>query len=876
MKKSLPSYIKTYSFGSRKLYSDLIVESKNDKRNISSIIQKLNQNSSLNKYNSIGITAFTSANLDTFIDFFRNLNIETVNYYDALNNISFTLNTMASVMYSEIAKLEKNIKELEIYIDNFAFISGEDDLFNGSFVETFSDDSNSFLNDNYILDIYDRNGQKVSPNEISFVDTKSGTMKGGSSFDVIRDTPKVVEYKNNYSPYISSSSDINNVFSESSQKGWNTTIKSPSILTSRIEDFSNDVNYDYSNISGANSSLLIHFTKSQKMNTIRISPNLGSDFQLVQIVLYKNIENTSSNVQSNKTYILKSPMLIDAVKDVSFEEINVSAVKFIFNQQKYKRVQTSASAAEMQAKVFNSYVKEIREKRIGKHDKLQDLVYSFFLRRNEIAYKNSNIKYIPDYYTYRYPCEETEPIYGALSEFLQDKKSFVEMDAANRFSGNSQISMFVESIVSYVLGNKYRMNPSVYLSVRDANNPLGLKDINNNAFVPVGAYQSQTNQTSRSEEQLVPTASLSEVSKSLYSIDNVGSYEYSFSVKAIKFGLVSNASNTNSQQGQNLTQNKSLFVSKRISTNGFVNALKIKSNYFIPQSTNPLLNLKDTACIEFSVSTKPSPANDFDWIPVIPNDQKSISSELLFPAVGTGRCELRFSCVYSSLKVYEDGILIIPSRINYSSSNSGKIFNIIDYVASKTYVAAYSVDSQISNPNLIDFSTQSLQQFAIRTYSDSNGIGENLSTYGSENKVKLSYIPYVDHSQFSSHSYSVDFGVTRPDGSDPYRPITIILEDGQTAINLTNYLPSKNIKYSLPANYNNEVYFIQNGKNIIFNKPVKNCRIVYDYMPENLRYKIVIRNLNQQAQTSAYVDNFVLKYQVKNTDNLSDRLLKVF
>lgn len=876
MKKSLPSYIRTYSFGSRKLYSDLIVESKNDKRSISSIMQKLNQNSSLNRYNSIGISSFTPANIDTFVDFFRNLNIETVNYFQAMNNISFTLNTMASVMYSEIAKLEKNIKELEIYIDNFSFISGEDDLFNGSFVETFSDDSNLYTNDNYIFESYDRNGQKFTLNQNAFVDTVSGTMKAGSSIDLIREAPKITEYKNNYSSHISSASDIDNLFSEMSQKGWNTTIKSPSILTSRIEDFSKDVNYDYSNINGANSSVLISFNKPHRMNTVRISPNMGSDFQLVQIILYSDTQTSQTSEVSNKTYVLSSPILIDSVKDISFDEKSVASIKLIFNQPKYKRVQISSSAAEMQAKSFNSYVNKIRNQRLEKHDKLQDLVYSFFLERNEIAYRNSNVKYIPSYYTYRYPCDETEPIYGALSEFLKDKKSFVEMDAANRFSSNDQVSMFVESIVAYVLGKKYRMNPSVYLSVKDSMNPLGLKDINNNSIVPVAGYQSQFNQTSRSEDQLVATSSALDVNKALYSIDNVGFYEYMFSIKNIKFGLVSNSSNSNNEIGSNLSQKTSVFISKRISTNGFINALKVKSNYYIPKSNNPTLDLKETASIEFSVSNKPSPLNESDWTPVLPNGEYRVLAELLFPSNGTGRCQLRFGCSYPSLSVYEDGILLDPSRVNYGESNSGRIFNILNFIPSKVYVASYSVDAQISNPNLIDFSTQSLQQFIVRTYSDADGIGEKLSTYGSENKVKLSFDPYIDHSKLSGYRYSSDIGTSRSDGGDSYRPVVVTLENGQNAINLTNYLANKNIKYSLPANFNNEVYFIQNGKNIIFNKPVKNCRVTYDYIPENLRYKVVIRNLSDRSETSAYVDNFVLKYQVKNTDNLSDRLLKVF
>ncbi len=176
IKNNLPKYIQTYSFGSRKLYSDLIIEAKNDKRSISSIIKKLSISSTLRNYNSISIEPYSNANVDTFIDYFRNLNIETVNYYQSLNEISYILSGMAELMSSEISKLEKNIRELEIYIDNFSFISGEDDLFNGSFIETFSDESNLYTNDNYVGSFRDRDGSIFLTNERAMVDTVSGTM----------------------------------------------------------------------------------------------------------------------------------------------------------------------------------------------------------------------------------------------------------------------------------------------------------------------------------------------------------------------------------------------------------------------------------------------------------------------------------------------------------------------------------------------------------------------------------------------------------------------------------------------------------------------------------------------------------------------------
>lgn len=876
IKNNLPKYIQTYSFGSRKLYSDLIIEAKNDKRSISSIIKKLSISSTLRNYNSISIEPYSNANVDTFIDYFRNLNIETVNYYQSLNEISYILSGMAELMSSEISKLEKNIRELEIYIDNFSFISGEDDLFNGSFIETFSDESNLYTNDNYVGSFRDRDGSIFLTNERAMVDTVSGTMKNGTSFTSATEIPKVVSYENNFNSYISSSSDLSNIFSENSIRSWNTTVKSPSILRSKIKDFSSDVNYDHSSISGANASMVMEFSTPQKINCIRMSPNMGTDFQVVQIILYESPIRPNVSNDSLKTYVLNSPLLVDSVKDISFQEKTVKSIKLIVNQPRYKRIQNTALASEMQAKMVDRYIKSIRKTRANKHDKLQDIVYSYFVARNELAYNNSNTKYIPNYYTYRYPCEETEPVYGSLSEFLSDKKTFVDLDARNRFSKTDPITMFVESIVSYVMGKKYRMNPSVYLAKKDEMNPLSLDMINHNGYLPVSGYQQSFTHSQQANEQVVATSGLQDIQSTLYDSDIIGNYEYNISIKSLKFGTISNSATSLNIPGQNLNQKKCFFVSRRIQTGGILNALKVKSSYEIPQTKNNAIDLKDTASIEFSVSMKPSPVNDEDWIPVLPNDQSSVSSEVLFPNLGTGRCTLRFAAVFNTLKVYEDGVLLSFNRLNFENVISGKIFNILNYNNQKKYTASYTVDKNISNPNLIDFSLQSLQQSAVRLFSDNDAIGEKLSTFGSENKIQTSYDPYIDYSKYSSsYTYVEGYGTMITDSTEQYYPVRVLLEDGTYAVNITNYLPNKNIKYSLQLSNNSEFYFVQNGKNIIFNKPVKNCRVIYSYIPENLRYKIVIRNLEANAQSSAYVDNFVLKYQMKNTDNLSDRLLKV-
>ena len=127
MRKYISPYIDSYTFGSRKAVSDLIISAKKDKRSLGSLAKNLSSMSNLNSYNGLYIRPYNLVSLEAIIDFFRDINIKTRQYFDSLNTVTYAMNSYSNVMHSEIAKLEKNIQELQIYADNFAFISGEDD-----------------------------------------------------------------------------------------------------------------------------------------------------------------------------------------------------------------------------------------------------------------------------------------------------------------------------------------------------------------------------------------------------------------------------------------------------------------------------------------------------------------------------------------------------------------------------------------------------------------------------------------------------------------------------------------------------------------------------------------------------------------------------
>jgi len=873
MRSSLPSYVQTYSFGSRKAVSDLIVLAKNDARSAANIAQSLQGLSSLNQYNGLSISPYSLASFEAFLDFFRDINLKTISYYDAMNGVSTAINSYVSVLNSELAKIEKDVNQLQIFIDNYSFISGEDDLYNGSFVETFSDDSNSYLTESFQNKQYDRDGLELSKDEAASVDIVSGTLKSGSKFSNLNISPKVEEYKNNYTQYVSSSANIYNLFNDAPNKSWSTTIKSPTIITSKIDD-SIDIGYDYSSVSGAMASVNLVFENPQTMNCIRMSPNLGTDFQLLQAIIYTATSPTnagtsgsSSSSSETKILVLKSPLLIDTVKDISFDQTLVKKVKLIFNQPRYKRIINTASIYEQQSKVIDYFVSEVRKLRSKKHDKLQDLVYSYFLRRNEIASLSSNPDYIPNYYSYRYPCEDTEPNYGSIYEFISSKNTFSELNDNQKLKNTNEISRIVQSIVSYVLGDKYRMTPNSYIASQPTGSATSISSVNFLTSSSIGNIQSPHGTSRQDMEAYFDSGDRFDLIKTYSNLDNINYYEYNFSIKSLKFGLIAQPS----LQGSN---SKSFFISKMIDTGGFIDKLKIKSQYFIPKNSNESSEVTQSAAIEFSVTLNPNAQNEIDWIPVLPNDQNSVEAELLFPLEQTGLVKLRFPAVVSSLKVYEQGKLINDSRIVSVDSQVITSFKILNYNKSFTYIAKYTVDPA-SSANEIDFSRQSVQNYTLKTYSSSDGLGEKLSTVGSENRVSLTYDPYIDYAKFANHIYSPSAGTIGASGVSTYSPVSIILEDGTPAINLTNYLPNKYVKYELPLNSNTETYFIQSGKNITFNKKCSNFKVYYDYIPESLRYKIVLRNLDTSKQISAYVDDFVLKYQQKNTDNFTNKLLKV-
>ena len=77
--------------------------------------------------------------------------------------------------------------------------------------------------------------------------------------------------------------------------------------------------------------------------------------------------------------------------------------------------------------------------------------------------------------------------------------------------------------------------------------------------------------------------------------------------------------------------------------------------------------------------------------------------------------------------------------------------------------------------------------------------------------------------------------------------------------------------------YNTDQYlFFQNGKELIFNKPIPNqFTVKYSYIPSSLRFRLILRNNIPGIYNGLSVNNVVLKCKVKNLDPFSEKLLRL-
>lgn len=875
MKQNLNEYVNSFSSQTKVSVESVLSSVSSEKSEIGRLVNRFSSYTSPADYAPRIIRQLEPVQREFIIDMFRDIDLRVKTQFDVSNSLSILSAAMTNVFGGEIEKIEKDLQYLDAYIGSYSFISGEDDLYNASFVENFDNESNSYLTENITFNIPDRDGIPFNSSMSAKVDPSTGKLKYSSSYEASLipfnpSTIKSVSYETNFpKEYISSDTGMDKVLNNVNSKPWNVTVKSPFIIreslldSQKYADFKNGVNLPTS----AQIAITFEFNVPVVMSRLRVNPNGLSSLGVAQIIIETQNNSIGNNSTSNyiKSPVLSSPVYIEKNYDIDFDKTySVSSLTIIFFQKEYNRTKNNALQSEVNSKMISSIYSEIKKSRSEGHDTLQDYVIRFFLRETEKSYILKNNKIYNYNYTAYYPKPLSKTNFGAI-EKLARNNYFSDIDAFNKFKNTSLLSNIIFSIISYSLGSRLRnkvVSTYVESNIRDTQKPVS--SFYSSGMIPVGD-SNIVDKNIHFFNQTLNSVSKEDATELLNNVEDTNMYEYSFSVSSLLM-FIKNEISISSQK-------KSFFVSKKIPTKGRPIRAKMLAKYFDELNYSNEDPSTDKTSVEFSITTKESPSAESDWLPILPYTESFVRSELLIPN-SSGECTLRFEPLPESVVMYEKQ----KERSRDSYVVNMRNIQIKSYLPSETYFVSYKAKYPQALQE-ISLNPSSLSTPLLVTPSTSGSNGEYFESANQSNRVRLSYTPHVDQVRFANASYSSYVGTIastrssyRNVDNSAYSPVKIIFDDGTSAINITNYIIDNNQIESFYETTN--VLFIHYGDSILFNQPIKKpFRVLYQYIPDSFRYRVVMRSLTNDEQNYT-VDRLIFKFSTEKRDNMLINLVK--
>lgn len=851
MLNPLSQVINSYSTNSQLTVQSLVRDMKVDKVEIQNIINRLSTFNSGPTFAVSNIGPLNVMDKQILFEMFRDGFLRIQRLFSGMNGVGLAINSMAEVLAAEIDKAEKDIENLELFINNYEFTSGKDDLYTFSYIEKFNDYLGSYKYDGSSFSIPDRDNTVFPDGGNGFVDSSVGVFKFGSDIKYLNviDNIKDIKISTNYDNYVTSSSDFINLFTETLYDSWNVTIKSPTILSSNLSNYSQYLPYDYSLYNGAQTVVDVTFRESILIDTLRFSGNSSGDMQLMQLCI-------ATSDDASFEYVLNDSIKLRSIKEVSFDKRQVKRLLLIFNQPTYLRSKIAPLISEQNAKGIASFINERVSERISKFSKYQDIVYWYLKSRIDVGNVAKN-KSEYDFYSNKFPLEH-DRFMDLVSNELFTETNFSIDYKYDLIKSPALLNLIQSSFLSLVKDNSI-IDPVIY---RESSTSTSRKllDIAGNLF----SDRSNDKHPVKDQYWEYPISGFDTLgaAQAMLTEESVDSYEYLFSLRSIDFIETNNSK-----------VNKASFVSKRIPVSSQVTALKAKIDSINSVDNSILKNydLKDLVSYELSISGFGSPILESNWYPVSFNDQTSIPSEVVFFDTKDYSAKLRFNAVVDSIFLYKDGILCAPSTYSYNPVTG--IIRLLDeklFSPSSIFCVKYDLELIQNSPNELDFIKNNLVYDSIRTYGSVSGSGQEFLKTNSQNAVTLEYTPYVNFRLAQNTSYANSIGTIFNGDTTGYSPVRIKLSDGSYAINLTNYTgrPQRVQFYQTSS-----TLFIQNGKNIIFNKSLDSkFTVLYDYVPSSLRFRLIARKNIDNLNTSLQVDNVILKMKTLDFDPIYDKL----
>lgn len=613
------------------------------------------------------------------------------------------------------------------------------------------------------------------------------------------------------------------------------------------------------------------------MDVIRLNPNEFNGLQLMQVAvesanLAEVIYSANSNVPSSGYQLkklLNAPVQMKSTFDIVFPLDKVKRIVLIFNQPLYTKSINRVAIDETASRVISNLLGSIKTEKKKIHNKLQDFVLEYFRKNISIDESKRNTYSYSDYYSYKYPVDENLGNRPAHGDFLNEKNNLVHLDEGNHLFSRNNLTNTVQNIVAQSLGSKFNLfNNSLFIDKRNRDkNPLLSKMTNSPNLMANdsdGFWRRGIGHIF--EDPQMPGSSFLDNIHLAVSDKTINCYEYSFSLKNVQFGKTNQVNNSTNS----FNTSKAAFISSKISIPG--TGLGVKAKVNLDKNSGyinlPNFDLQEANSYELSISFKENPVSESDWLPIVSYDSNEITSEILFFDLISKTANLRFYPIETSIKVYCDQKLLTAG---YTINKFNKSITINTLQPKSVYVVSYTVDDINFSQDYIDLSLLGVANNISGSYTDNmNGEYFEKTNYG--NTIKLDNEPFVDLEKLATATYSNSYGTVNTSSYQGYNPVSVKLNDGSYAINLTNYIQGNKNKAAFYSS--SEVLFFQNGKDIIFNKEINQpFNVIYNYLNNYLRFRLIIRNNFNNYFSTGSVDNVIIKIKTKNLDTISNKLL---
>ena len=124
MFSSLPKTITRVGDSSRVNVSRLIRDMKLSKSDVSSLVSTMSSYSSSSYFSTQKVPVLSYVDRDNFIDLFRDTFLRMRELFRRANSAGLVINSMVDLYTAEIEKIENDIEDLNLFIDNYEFQIG--------------------------------------------------------------------------------------------------------------------------------------------------------------------------------------------------------------------------------------------------------------------------------------------------------------------------------------------------------------------------------------------------------------------------------------------------------------------------------------------------------------------------------------------------------------------------------------------------------------------------------------------------------------------------------------------------------------------------------------------------------------------------------